>query len=183
MRNVGAESRKTWEEKLRNGFFLKYMSGLGMEIGYCGYEPNVVPILDNCIGIDLNTPDYNGFNIPYPDETQDYLYNSHVLEHISDYKSTIQEWFRILKKGGYLITVVPNKFLYEKKSELPSQWNSDHKRFYTPASLLQEIEESLPPNSFRVRHLQDNDLGHDYHQSLNEHSKGQYEIELVIQKL
>lgn len=184
MRNVGAESRKTYQDKQKeHGFFDKYMWGEGLDIGYSGYEPNVVPILPEAIGIDLNYPGYNGKNLPFADNSQNYVYSSHVLEHISDYQQAIREWFRVVKHSGYIITVVPHRDLYEKKLELPSQWNGDHKRFYTPASLLKEFEESLPINSFRVRHLQDNDRNHDYQQPANEHSKGEYEIELVIQKL
>lgn len=182
-RNVGGESRKTYLEKLSNGFFLKYMWGNGLDVGFAGYEPNVVSILSGAIGVDVNYPGYDGKTLPFPDNSQQFVYSSHCLEHISDYRSTIQEWFRIVKPGGYIITVVPHKYLYEKKENLPSQFNGDHKRFYTPASLLQEFEDSLQINTYRVRHLQDNDKNHDYAQPLNEHSKGEYELELVIQKL
>lgn len=183
MRKVGGESRKTWEEKLSNGFFLKYMYGNGLDVGYAGYEPGVVSILDGAIGVDLNYPGYDGKTLPFPDNSQDYVYSSHCLEHIADYKQTILEWFRVTKKGGHIITVVPHRDLYEKKLELPSNWNGDHKRFYTPGSILKEFEESLPHNSFRVRHLQDNDKYHDYDQPAGQHSKGQYELELVIEKI
>jgi hypothetical protein len=61
--------------------------------------------------------------------------------------------------------------------------NPDHKRFYTPATLLAEVEESLPVNGFRVRHLADNDYEYDYSQSIDGYPEGCYEIELVIQKI
>lgn len=183
MRLVGEESRKTYEEKIANGFFEKYMNGIGLDIGFSGYLPNVVPILDTAIGIDTNYPGYDGRTLPFPDSSQDYVYSSHCLEHISDYRQAIKEWLRVTKVGGFIITVVPHRDLYEKKLDLPSLWNGDHKRFYTPSSLLKEFEDSLPINSFRVRHLQDNDKWHDYSQPMNEHSKGQYEIELVIERI
>lgn len=183
MRPVGEESRKTYEEKLHNGFFSKYMSGNGCEIGYSGYLPNVIPILENCIGYDLNTPGYNGEVIPAIDNYYDYLYSSHCLEHIGDYKNAIKEWIRVVRPGGYIITIVPHRDLYEKKLHLPSRFNGDHKRFYTPASLLKEFEESLPINSFRVEHLKDNDKGHVYTDASEIHGRWLYEIELVIRKL
>jgi SAM-dependent methyltransferase len=183
MRNVGEESRKTYQEKINSGFFNKYMSGRGAEIGYAGYIRNVVPILDTTDGYDLSTPGYDGKTIPVPDEFYDYVYSSHTLEHIENYKQTINEWMRVVKPGGYIITVVPHRDLYEKKLTLPSNFNGDHKRFYSPSSLLKEFEDSLPINSFRVRHLKDNDEGHDYTQHPEQHSIGHYEIELVIQKL
>lgn len=183
MRNVGGESRKTYLDKLSSGFFLKYMYGKGIDVGFRGYEKDVVSILEGSTGIDLDYPGYDGVHLPFPDDSQQHVYSSHVLEHISNYKEVIQEWFRVVKPEGYIITVVPHRDLYEKKLELPSIWNADHKRFYTPASLLKEFEDSLSINSFRVRHLQDNDVGHDYNTPQNEHSHGQYEIELVIQKI
>lgn len=183
MRNVGEESSKTWEKKLRSGFFLNYMYGKGLDIGFSGYKKGTVPILDGAIGVDTNYPGYDGVNLPFDDNSQDYVYSSHCLEHVSDYRSVIQDWYRVTKPGGYIITVVPHRDLYEKKLHLPSLWNADHERFYTPASLLKEFEDSLLVNSFRVRHMQDNDSRHDYNTPVTEHSHGEYEIELVIQKL
>ncbi len=180
---VGPESQKTYQEKLNNGFFLKFMKGKGLDIGYAGYETGRGTILPTAIGIEPSYPGYDGTHLPFPDSSQDYIYSSHCLEHISNYQEVIKEWLRVIKPRGYIITIVPHRDLYEKKLTLPSQFNEDHKRFYTPASLLEEFEISLPINSFRVRHLQDNDFGHDYLQPANEHSKGCYEIELVIQKL
>lgn len=183
MRKVGGESQKTYEAKLQNGFFKKFMSGQGLDIGYAGYIENTLPILPLATGIDINYPDYDGLTLPFPDNSQNYVYSSHCLEHITNYQHVIKDWMRVTKSGGHIITVVPHRDLYEKKLTLPSHWNSDHKRFYTPASLLKEFEDSLPVNSFRVRHMHDNDLGHDYSTPFEEHSKGEYEIELVIQKL
>jgi len=183
MRNVGGESKKTYVEKLSNGFFLKYMWGNGLDIGYKGYEENVVPILAGAIGVDLNYPGYDGIHLPFPDNSQQHVYSSHVLEHISNRAEVIREWFRVVKSGGYIITVVPHQDLYEKRAQLPSRWNQDHKVFYRPSNLLKEFEDALSVNGFRVRHLQDNDKGHDYSTPEEVHSPGQYEIELVIQKL
>lgn len=183
IRKVGAESAKTYENKLKNGFFDKYMSGYGAEVGYAGYEQGVMPILERCDGYDMDTPGYDGKMIPVVDCHYDWLYSSHCLEHISDYKAAIREWFRVVKPKGFIITVVPHRDLYEKKLELPSRWNPDHKRFYTASSLLKEFEETLPINSYRIRHLRENDEGHCYQDEVNVHGRWLYEIECVIQKL
>lgn len=183
MRRVGEETSKSHEDKLANGFYEKYMSGAGLDIGFSGYIPGVVPVLETAIGVDKNYPGYDGKSLPFADESKDYVYSSHCLEHIADFKGTIREWFRVVKIGGYIITVVPHKFLYEKKDKLPSRYNGDHKRFYTPASLLNEFEDSLEPNSYRVRLLEDGDKEFDYTIPPDKHSSGQYEITLVIQKI
>lgn len=182
-RKVGEESLKTYEQKIYNGFFDQYMSGKGAEIGYAGYIPEVVPILENCDGYDLNTLGYDGKTIPKPDEYYSYLYASHVLEHIADYVQAIQEWHRVVKPNGYIIILVPHKDLYEKKERPPSQWNADHKRFYSTSKLISEIEESLNFDQYRIRYLRENDDKYDYTIPSNIHSEGGYEIEIVLEKL
>lgn len=183
MRKVGAESRKTWLDKDSNGFFGKYMIGKGLDIGYKGYETDILPILADAVGLDLDTPGYDGTTIPEKDNKFSYVYSSHTLEHVSDYKNFIRECYRVTKIGGHVIIVVPHQWIYEKKANLPSKWNPDHKRFYTSSSLCKEIENSLLINSFRIRHLRENDEGHDYSSGPDVHGQWNYEIEVVIQKL
>jgi SAM-dependent methyltransferase len=184
VRIVGAESSKSYKRKVLTGFFLKYMKGCGLDIGFTGYIEGVEPIMpSDCIGVDVDFPGYDGKTLPFPDNSQDYIYSSHCLEHISDYKNAIQDWYRVVKVGGHIVTVVPHKFLYEKKQNLPSIWNEDHKRFYTPASLLQEFEQALKLNSYRVRFLEDGAEGFNYNISPEQHSSGEYEITLVIEKI
>lgn len=180
-RKVGTESQKSWNRKAE--FFLHYMSGNGLDIGFAGYTPDIVPILPAALGVDVNYPGYDGRTLPFADNSQDYVYSSHCLEHIDNYLNAIRDWYRVVKVGGHIVTVVPHKFLYEKKEELPSQWNQDHKRFYTPASLLQEFEQALKPNSYRVRFLEDGDVGYNYSIPADKHSGGEYEITLVIEKI
>lgn len=183
-RPVGIESRKSYVDKITNGFFSKYLSGEAiLEIGYKGGVDGTVPIVPQAIGIDLDYPGYDGIRLPFPDESQDAVYSSHCFEHVEEYREALREWYRVLKVSGYLIIVVPHQHLFERRQELPSIWNRDHKRFYTPASLLREIEEVFPANAYRVRHLIDNDRGFDYTVKPLEAAVGCYEIELVIEKL
>ena len=46
-------------------------------------------------------------NLPFKDGTYDFIFASHVLEHISDDKKAIQEIRRILRAGGIAILSVP----------------------------------------------------------------------------
>jgi SAM-dependent methyltransferase len=183
-RHVGTEARKTYAAKLDNGFIEKYLSGTAiLDIGYKGYEEDIVPIVPNAIGIDVGYPGYDGHILPFPDESQDAVFSSHCLEHVEDARTAISEWFRVLKTDGFLVICVPHQYLYERKSYPPSRWNPDHRRFYTPAILLIDIEETLKPNTYRVRHLADNDAGYDYSIPPDQHPGGCYEIEVVIQKI
>jgi hypothetical protein len=69
------------------------------------------------------------------------------------------------------------------KSTIPSRFNVGHKRFYTPASLMAEVEQALPAGGFRVRILRDNDQGFKEDVLPHLHAQGCYEIELVLEKV
>lgn len=183
-RRVGTEARKTYDLKLKNGFIEKYLSGTAiLDIGYKGYETNVLPIVPQAIGIDLDYPGYDGETLPFASASQDAVFSSHCLEHVRDARTTIREWFRVLRIGGFLVICVPHQYLYERRIGPPSQWNLDHRRFYTPATLMADVEAALEPNSYRVRHLIDNDFGYDYTLPLHQHPGGCYEIELVLERI
>ena len=183
-RPVGEEARKSHPVRLQNGFIASYLSGNAiLDIGYKGYIDDVVPIVPAATGVELDYPGYDGVTLPFDEGSQDAVFASHCLEHITDFHNAFRDWHRVLRPGGFLIIMVPHKFLYEKKVDLPSNYNGDHKRFYTPSSLMKEVEASLPPNSYRLRHLVDNDAGYDYALPPGRHSGGCYEIELVIEKI
>jgi hypothetical protein len=184
-RRVGTEARKSFNDKLDSGFWERFITGPNvLDIGFRGYESDTVPIVEGAVGIDLDYPGYNGIKLPFDDESQDAVYSSHCLEHIPNYLQVIGDWFRVTKVGGHIITVVPNAMLYERKRRPPSRragWN--HQRFYTPQSLLAEFESVLIPNTYRVRHLAENDANYSYHYPTERHPDGCYEIEMVIEKL
>ena len=183
-RLVGEEARKAHPARIRDGFIDRYLSGTAiLDIGYRGYLDDVVPITPQATGVELDYPGYDGITLPFEDESQDAVFASHCLEHIEDFQVSLRDWFRVLKIGGFLVIMVPHKFLYEKQTDLPSRYNGDHKRFYTPASLMAEIEMSLRPNTYRLRHLVDNDEYFDYTIPPERHSGGCYEIELVVEKI
>jgi len=179
------ESKATYAEKINSGFFEKYFSGeIILDIGYKGSNTNADPILPKAIGIDIDYPGYDGKILPFSTGSVDTVYTSHCLEHIADYSGAILEWFRVLKIGGYLIIIVPHMYLYERRQFLPSKWNLDHKRFYTPARLIREVEETISVEKYRVVSLKDNwNENYNYSGNIEEHAHGPYEIELVLVKI
>ena len=176
---------KSFDQKLVSGFWDRYITGpFVLDIGFRGYEREIVPIIDGAIGVDLDYPGYDGTKLPFDDASQDTVYSSHCLEHIPNYLQVISDWYRVTKVGGHIITIVPNAMLYERKRRPPSRragWN--YQRFYTPQSLLAEFESALRPNSYRVRHLAENDANYSYGYDMDRHPDGCYEIELVIEKI
>jgi len=183
-RKVGFESRKSYAAKIESGFFAQYMSGPNvMEIGYRGYEEGNLPIVPQAIGVDVGYPGYEGATFPFADASFDAIYSSHCFEHIGDWLGVLRDWYRLLKVGGFLVIVVPHQLLFERKRSLPSPINPDHKRFYTARSLLGEIETAFAENSYRIRHLVENDAGFDYSIMPYQGTDGCYEIELVVEKI
>ena len=183
-RRLGPQAAQNWPRRWREGFIQKYLSGAAvLDIGYRGEFADAEPITDQAIGIDLDYPGYDGKTLPFAEASQDAVFASHVLEHIVDWADALADWYRVLKIGGFLIVAVPHRDLYERKSKLPSRFNDDHKRFYTPGSLLQEIETALPVGGYRIRSLRDIDDRFDYTIPPERHAAGSYEIELVVEKI
>lgn len=121
----------------------------------------------------------------------DFVYASHILEHLEDPSRAVKEWWRVLKPGGHLIISVPHRDLYEKKRRLPSRFNEDHKTFWLP-------HEFDPPNTFSLSFFLRDALGisifcyfdmdievqQDGWSLLppEQHSPGEFSIEAIIRK-
>src|SRR5438270_3756244 len=99
-----------------------------------------------------------------------------VVQCVADYRGLLAKAFDKLALGGFLIVIVPHQFLYERKLQVPSRYQQAHLRFYTPGTLLAEIEEALDPCRYRVRLLADHDAGFDYAASLQSAAAGGHEI-------
>ena len=187
-RVLPAEIAKADKIRQENGFYEKYMSGKGLDIGYRGYNfPDATPVLPNATGIELDFPGYDGKILPFEEFSQDFVFASHSLEHMEDHVTAIREWYRVIKIGGFLIICVPHQHLYERKKKMPSI-QPDHKRFYLPSILMGEIEEALEVNSYRLELLRDCDENYDYEREphimdSNFLWRDRFEIECVLRKI
>lgn len=183
-RPVGFESRKAYAYRCAR-FWLEHLRETNViDIGYRGGISDAVPIIAGAMGVELDTPGYDGFHLPVEGGWAWTVHASHVLEHVAPPEDYLREWFRALRVGGTMILFVPSAYLYERRLTVPpSRFSPEHLRSYTPGSLLAEIERALPPNSYRVRHLADNDMGYDYSLPIDMHPVGCLEIELVLEKI
>lgn len=176
------ETSKARPRRNREDFFDRYCRGRGLDIGFGGDL-----LLDNCTGWDFEHGDAQYLE-GLDNERFDFVYSSHTLEHMVDIEAALQNWWRVLKKGGYLILYVPHRDLYEKKKTLPSRWNKSHNHFF----LLDKDEEpdtrGIVPLINRI--LPDSEII--YAEECREghtitdpeiHSDGEYSIEVVIKKL
>jgi len=89
-------------------------------------------------------------NLPFNDNSYDFFICSHVLEHVEDDDLAISELFRVTKKGGRGILMVPIIVGLEKTIEDPSvkteeeRWRyfgqNDHVRLYAHNDYVRKIK-------------------------------------------
>ncbi len=108
----------------------KYLIGLkGIEIGgaaYADYGIDAIKIDRINILSDSNNAYYleqlklkgfiqnidiisNGDDLPFKDNTVDFVFTSHVLEHFFDPIKALKEWYRVTKNNGYVFMIIPHK--------------------------------------------------------------------------
>ena len=87
----------------------------GVEIGACKTPiPGIKPIYVDRIRKYANQPclaDYFGdaCALPFHDQSLNYVASSHVLEHTANPVAALMEWYRVLRPGGIIYCVVPDK--------------------------------------------------------------------------
>ena len=181
-RQYAGETTKSHDRREREGFFDKYCKGEGLDVGYGGDI-----IIPGCSGWDFRNGDAQYLS-GIEDESFDFVYSSHCLEHMYDVQTALKNWFRIVKKGGYLLLAMPHRDLYEKRIKLPSRWNLDHKHMFLigraeppdTLDIVEEIKSAL--TDYDIKYIKACDEGHTKTDPLV-HSDGEYQIEIVIQKI
>lgn len=114
-------------------------------------------VIDIGCGEDLVCPGAEPFDRPHGDaqeitrlrenEAYDTVHSSHCLEHMRDPVVALDQWWALVKPGGYLIIIVPDEDLYEQ-GYWPSRFNHDHK-----ATFRMEKPDSWSPVSHDIKKL------------------------------
>lgn len=112
-----------------------YTRGKGLDLGCGPYKafPHFRGIDSNVdarlFGIQATSAD---FIIPtcevlddFASQSQDFIFSSHLLEHIVKWRAALKEWWRVLKAGGHLVMYLPDKDEYPKVGEKGA--NPDHR--------------------------------------------------------
>lgn len=97
----------------------QYCTGNGVDLGSAGD-----PVVPHAIQVDLPELEYRRYNttrpaaviqwrgtaedLPFKDNTLDWLSSSHLLEDFKDWSPLLNEWHRVLKRSGYMIISVPD---------------------------------------------------------------------------
>lgn len=111
-----------------------FLRGKGLDIGAGSFKvlPHIISV-DNCIDSKLfGMPVMPDVKVDSADDLSmfasrqmDFVYSSHLLEHMDDPAKTLKEWWRVIKPNGYLILYLPHDELYPKVGEDGA--NPDHK--------------------------------------------------------
>lgn len=80
---------------------------------------------------------FRGFadDLPFKDGALDFLVSSHLLEDFSDWKPCLKEWTRVLRRGGKLIILIPEKSLWEAEMKRGRTPNCSHRHEGTVGEL------------------------------------------------
>lgn len=124
-----------------------YFKGDGIDIG-CGNDPlskysQQFPLMTGLRPWDLPDGDAQ-LMASVNDATYNFVHSSHCLEHLYDPYEAFENWIRICKPGGHIITTIPDEDLYEQ-GVWPSNHNTDHKTSWTISK-----HESWSPNSINL---------------------------------
>ncbi len=128
------ECSKTIPRRLASPNFMRhYLVGDGLDIGGktdpLSLYSELFPLVRSIRTWDLDDGDAQHLK-GIEDETFDFVHSSHCLEHLSDPRQGLKNWFRVLRPGGHLIVTVPDEDLYEQ-GQFPSTFNADHRWTFT----------------------------------------------------
>jgi len=122
---MSRETSKARSRRVAERLYDTVFVGRGIDIG-CGDDP----ILPDCIKWDVAQGDAHDL-AGIPNESLDYVYSSHCLEHLADPERALRRWWEVLRTGGKLFVAVPDEDLYEQVC-WPSRYNPEHKVTFTP---------------------------------------------------
>lgn len=104
-------------------YALKVCNGIGYDIGYSNDDWK----FPGAIGIDpKNDPRFHANQLP--EQTVNYIFSSHCLEHVDDWVGTLDYWIGRLSINGVLFLYLPD---YSQEYWRPFH-NRKHKHIFTP---------------------------------------------------
>jgi len=184
-----ANKRRKIQEIFRERIFV----GKGIDIG-CGNDILSKATFEKITSVkpfDIEDGNAQYINRYESENSYDFAYSSNCLEHMNDPRTTLVNWFSIVKEGGYLVFTVPDEDLYEQ-GVFPSRYNSDHKWTFTIykkktwSSKSINITELLKElKNCKVIKVEVVDTNYDYSKKNEDQTYGEVEasIEVILQKI
>lgn len=78
--------------------------------------------------------------LPFDSHSLDFCYSSHLLEDYTDWTPVLTEWVRVLKPGGHLIVLIPDKKLWAEALAKGQPPNDAHRHEGEPGELTSYAE-------------------------------------------
>jgi glycosyltransferase involved in cell wall biosynthesis len=87
------------------------------------------------------------YDLPFEDESFDIVLCNHVLEHVPDFSKSLNELYRVLKKGGLFIAGIPNEgcFMAQLRNKVIQRSilrKTDHINFFTKGSFSRHLSKA-----------------------------------------
>lgn len=118
---------------------VQYCQGNGIDVG-----SQNDPVVPWAISLDLPHDEYvvytsgqapensiqwrgDGRDLPFKDGTLDFVYSSHMIEDFLNWEPILREWTRVLKLGGRLIIMLPDKVRWNEAIRNGQPPNCAHK--------------------------------------------------------
>lgn len=142
-RSAGSESAKY------RHLTVPYLTGFGVDVASQGDA-----VTPTCASFDLPIDEFLVYSngdppkghihfhghadkLPFEDKSLDWLYSSHLLEDFYDWLPVLSEWDRVVRVGGRIIILLPDKVLWNKALELGQLPNCSHRHESYPGELTE----------------------------------------------
>lgn len=159
----GCESKKiVWE-------VAPYLRGRGLDLG-----AGIFKIIPHAISVDNGdhaiafghqfipdiTCDAEKLDM-FSSSSMDYVFSSHLLEHIDNYKAALKGWWRLIRHGGKLCLYLPHADFYPRMGEKGA--NPTHRHDFLPKDIIAAMEEiCLAGNQFDLLECQERNNDMEY---------------------
>ena len=142
--------RTLLEETFEDPTIYKVRVNLGCGADYLNGYINIDGDTNVKAEIHMELDDVN-VHIPLDDESVDYIYASHILEHIQYLPQLKKELIRVLRPAGVILVLVPHMLS-------PDAWGDDtHCRAFSPASFSRGFWPGCEIASIRELNIQSHD--------------------------
>ena len=129
------------------------------DVGLFGIEMTPDKVVESCENL-----------VEFEDVSQDFVFSSHLLEHIEDYPAALKEWWRVIRPGGYLVLYLPHKNLYPNVGTPGA--NPDHKHDFEPR-MIKDVMHGMGGWSLLVNEVRDEGAEYSFLQVWEKRSDGQ----------
>jgi len=125
-----------------------YLRGRGLDVGAGTFKilPHAISvdnghheIFGQFIKPDVKVQDAEDLSV-FGSQSMDFVYSSHLLEHLVNPDKALKEWWRLLKPKGVLVMYLPHEDLYPKMGEPGA--NTDHKHNLNETKVIEWMKDA-----------------------------------------